>query len=476
MKRLVSTLLMIVLLLQTVVITSVASTTNGVEDFVTRCYQIALGRDPDSEGLKDWTNKLQTGEACGVSVAYGFVYSPEFQNAGFDNSTYVEKMYNMLLGRPSDEGGKKDWVSKLNSGTSKEEIFYGFANSQEFYNLCKEYGMYAGFYIYGSGMERNAAINGYVDRLYTICLDRHGDIGGQSDWVMHLAEGAKDGATVAYGFIFSPEYMNKKTSNEEYVEMLYSTFLGRTPDEGGYKDWVEKLDTGEYSREGVFNGFCNSQEFTNICGKYGIERGTANYADLTYTPKTQVTPTSAPTSTVAPTSNPTGTVAPTTTSSPTTTNNPTQVPTSTATPTPTEEPTPTPKYQVGDIVVMGTYDYGQDGTPEDIEWVVTDIQDGKALLVTRTVLDYGCYSNKVKPYQVTWNDSIIKTWLNSDFYNGSFSESEKKSIISNTFAGSESKVFILSPEETMNYMDVIYSDSFRIATQKLIDSYPRCKE
>ncbi|MCQ2534323.1 MAG: DUF4214 domain-containing protein [Clostridia bacterium] len=298
-KRVLSVFLAIALFIGPLTLNSSAAANSGVNDFVSRCYYIALGRSPDYAGLTGWTNKLESGEACGVSITYGFVNSPEFQNAGFTNSEYVEKMYNMLLGRSSDVAGKASWVTQLDAGRSKEDIFSGFANSEEFFNLCASYGIYSGYYISGSGMERNAAINGFVDRLYSICFGRHGDISGQGGWVMNLANGSVDGSSAAYGFIFSPEYMNKKASNVEYVKMLYSTFLGRTADEAGLNSWVSKLDYGELSREAVFNGFANSAEFSNICTQYGIERGNADYADKTYTAIYSVTPT--PEITVQPT-------------------------------------------------------------------------------------------------------------------------------------------------------------------------------
>ncbi|MCQ2482475.1 MAG: DUF4214 domain-containing protein, partial [Clostridia bacterium] len=250
-----------------------SSASSGVEDFVTRCYQIALGRQPDSEGLKSWTQKLTEGSACGVSVAYGFVYSPEFQNAGFDNATYVEKMYNMLLGRDSDASGKEYWVNALNNGQSREDIFYGFANSQEFYNLCDSYGIFAGHYLQGIGMERNADINCFVNNFYVICLGRKGDLNGQANWVEQLASGYLTGTVMAYGFIFSGEFIKKETTNAEYVTTLYRTFLSREPDKESLDSWVHELAYGYQSRERVFNGFAMSIEFDSLCASYGIIRG-----------------------------------------------------------------------------------------------------------------------------------------------------------------------------------------------------------
>jgi len=47
--------------------------------FVTRFYEECLDRSPDQSGLDDWVDKLASGELTGADVAYGFVYSIEFQ-------------------------------------------------------------------------------------------------------------------------------------------------------------------------------------------------------------------------------------------------------------------------------------------------------------------------------------------------------------------------------------------------------------
>lgn len=249
----------------------------GVDGFVTRCYEIALGREPDTEGLNSWVSQLMNREACGISVAFGFVYSQEFQDAGFDNSVYVEKMYNMLLGRASDDSGKAYWVNQLNNGTSREEIFAGFANSLEFYNLCNSYGIYAGYYISNIGMQRNSDINNFVYRLYNVCLGRDGDMFGQASWVQKLASGGVSGAQAAHGFFFSPEFIDQNYSAYDYVYLMYVAFFNRIGDDAGLLSWADELRNGYMSREQVFDGFANSPEFMTLCSEYGIERGDSNY-------------------------------------------------------------------------------------------------------------------------------------------------------------------------------------------------------
>lgn len=315
LKKFLATALVFINCLTCTVINSNAAT-DGTTQFVTRCYEIALGRKPDQAGLNDWVNKLNSGESCGVSVAYGFVYSPEFQNAGFDDSTYVDKMYNMLLGREPDKAGKDYWVNNLSSGYTRYDIFIGFANSEEFYNLCKSYGIFSGYYISGSDMNRVNLINSFVDRLYGICFKRKGDQGGQSIWVQELASNRISGLVASYGFLFSNEYLDLNTGNEEFVRNLYSVFFGREPDKAGFDSWVGKLNSGEIAREDALMGFAKSVEFNNLCLAYGINAGTETYEGITFTPVNINNPTNTPTSspttvTVTPTYIPTITAEPT---------------------------------------------------------------------------------------------------------------------------------------------------------------------
>lgn len=251
---------------------------DGVAAFVIRLYDIALDRTASSDEISAWIEKLFLYEECGVSMAYGFVYSEEFQNKRYPDDVYVDKMYDMLLGRKADSEGKAYWISNLQNGMNREDIFAGFANSQEFYNLCYSYGVVSGTYIKGIGMERNAKINGFVSRLYNMCLGRRGDYAGQAMWVSGLADGSITGVDVAFGFFYSVE-LNDGTCNDfKYVDLLYSVLMDRMGDFDEVCDWVEILKNT--SRNNVFDGFANSIEFNNICSDYGIVKGQSQYASV----------------------------------------------------------------------------------------------------------------------------------------------------------------------------------------------------
>lgn len=120
--------------------TSVAPTTN-VRGFVSRLYRTCLGRRPDTNGYEYWSTQLQNRSISGANCAYGFFFSPEFTSAGYSNTEYVTRLYQVFLDRTPDSQGLNNWVAALNSGMSRQDVFYGFAHSAEFTRICADYGI-----------------------------------------------------------------------------------------------------------------------------------------------------------------------------------------------------------------------------------------------------------------------------------------------------------------------------------------------
>ncbi len=79
----------------------------------------------------------------------------------------------------------------------------------------------------------------------------------------------------------------------------------------------------------------------------------------------------------------------------------------------------------GDLVTFGSWE--QDGNmangPEPIEWIVLDKVDGCLLLLSATCLDGRSY-NPVEFQSVTWEECELRSWLNSDFLEGAFTDAE----------------------------------------------------
>ena len=121
-------------------------------------------------------------------------------------------------------------------------------------------------------------------------------------------------------------------------------------------------------------------------------------------------------------------------------------------------------------VTFGTY------KDEAIEWNVLDYKDGKNLLLSKYILDTRQIydpGEEEYPKDMTWENTMIRTWLNEDFFNSAFSEDEKAKIettlVKNhentrfgTAAGNdtEDKIFLLSMDEAEQYFE---SDNERVA-------------
>ena len=79
---------------------------------------------------------------------------------------------------------------------------------------------------------------------------------------------------MARGFLYSPEFVNRGLSTNDFVTVLYRTFFGREPDQAGLDAWVSAINGGT-SREDVIGGFIDSVEWANLCCSYNIESGGA---------------------------------------------------------------------------------------------------------------------------------------------------------------------------------------------------------
>ena len=82
------------------------------------------------------------------------------------------------------------------------------------------------------------------------------------------------GCSAAGLFFNSTEFVGLKLKDYEYIRRLYTTFMDREPEAKELAYWVGHLKNGSQNRQSVLAFFGQSEEFTKICKKYGIERGT----------------------------------------------------------------------------------------------------------------------------------------------------------------------------------------------------------
>ena len=119
---------------------------------------------------------------------------------------------------------------------------------------------------------------------------------------------------------------------------------------------------------------------------------------------------------------------------------------------------------VGEYIMFGEYEQDNDISNglEDIEWLVLDVKDDKALVISKYALD--CMPYSTTSFDITWATCSIRVWLNKDFLNSYFSVDEQNMIPTvtvsadrnpkhdtNPGASTQDKIFLLSIKEVNEY-------------------------
>ncbi len=115
-------------------------------------------------------------------------------------------------------------------------------------------------------------------------------------------------------------------------------------------------------------------------------------------------------------------------------------------------------------MTFGQYEQDTDTSngKEPITWRILAVKDGKQLIISEKALDVQLY-DKTNP-TVTWETCTLRVWLNDDFFNAAFSDTEKGKIETSTVPahvnpnfpvspGNETtdKIFLLSITEAQTY-------------------------
>ena len=107
--------------------------------FVELLYKNILHRKADKSGLNYWVEELYKGGANAKTITKSFFNSKEYLSKKTSNEQFVKDLYEGYLDRKADASGLQYWVNQLKSGSSRNSIMDGFANSKEFKNRCAKY-------------------------------------------------------------------------------------------------------------------------------------------------------------------------------------------------------------------------------------------------------------------------------------------------------------------------------------------------
>ena len=136
--------------------------------------------------------------------------------------------------------------------------------------------------------------------------------------------------------------------------------------------------------------------------------------------------------------------------------------------------TPLSDISVGSTLVFGNYE--QDGNDnngkEPIEWIVINIQDEKALLLSKDVLSATPYNKDNQP--TTWEMCTLRSWLNEEFYNDAFSSKEKKAILLSKVSNGIEEQYPLKMDFGKDTKDRVFLLSYREVRDYMKTDYLRC--
>lgn len=253
---------------------------SGNDAWVGLLYRDVLGRVPSTDEVTGWTTVLDNG-ATRDQVAQAFIGSAEFQQH------LVGQFYTQYLQRPADPGGLSTFTSALSGGAKQDAVRFGILASTEYFanhgNNADSFvqALYqdllgrtpqgseaAGWVAQVNAGNRGGVVSGFlgsrefqvdeVQGLYSSLLRRTADSGGLDHFTNLLSQG-QDLRAAEREIVMSTEYYTS-AQNILFVQSLYHDVLGRSGDGAAELGaWLAQLNSGT-SRTSVASAFTNSVE------------------------------------------------------------------------------------------------------------------------------------------------------------------------------------------------------------------------
>ena len=101
--------------------------------------------------------------------------------------------------------------------------------------------------------------------------------------------------------------------------------------------------------------------------------------------------------------------------------------------------------KAGDVVTFGTFG------DRPIKWVVLSVEDGRALLLSKDILESQSLVDMMFGKSSDWDSSSAKIWLAANVYEAGLDDTEKSFVHDDGYG----EVFLLSSDEFVGYGDLI---------------------
>jgi hypothetical protein len=232
----------------------------GAAGVIARMYDAMFDREPDPAGLDYWV-AMNAGGMSLDDIAGRFIASAETDTllGAQGNAAFVDGLYQRALGRPVDSVGRDYWLGLLEQGkVDKADVMLAIANSAE--KLAQEQG-------HGLTLDFKATDVATLVRLYDTLFDRQADAGGLNHWIA-ASESGMALRDIAWNFVHDSEAAPRfgAMSNQQFVEYLYQTGLGRQGSAAEVAAWAGQIDDGIIDRGDALLGFADSAEKIALVG------------------------------------------------------------------------------------------------------------------------------------------------------------------------------------------------------------------
>ncbi len=116
--------------------------------------------------------------------------------------------------------------------------------------------------------KRVASAQSFVRQVYIRSLVIEPDQATVDTWVNKLVSGKISHADFIKTIITSQQFANRKLDDNQYINLLYSVVLDRSPDTKGAAAWLSQLKS--VNRTAVLNAFLSSDEFKALINQYSL--------------------------------------------------------------------------------------------------------------------------------------------------------------------------------------------------------------
>ncbi len=170
-----------------------------------------------------------------------------------------------LAGIPSDTSRAPDYVSGTAAYNSTNALPLSQATADSVATIYSTNRNLPG------QMIRVLVVNNFVDRLYMSIFARSATNQEKAVWVNGIISGQYTANDIINSMLSSAEFTSRNLSTEQYVSVLYRTFLDRDPDPAGLANWANAINSGASTRQQIADTFSSLDQWHSICAYYGID-------------------------------------------------------------------------------------------------------------------------------------------------------------------------------------------------------------